>query len=275
MGRYFLMETLPHESAWPAEWTGRRRSGLLLFSAVFMGLVALGAVVGVVSEFFRGSVTGALIFAAVAIYFGHLSALGFNTYGGGRPRNDTTGVRPAPEGLVFTYGALPTYLLGAFVLLTTLALAGMATASVAQASTQGYLIGVVLAIMAILLIVFLVVFLRLAPGRVVIGPDGFHHRGLTFTHFVPWEAVNDVAALWAHAPVIFVHTIGSAATVTHNYLGRNTPGPQTLSPFDTVSGRWLAADPGLLLRALAYYIVNPADRAELASEAALQRVARR
>ncbi|HEY0001900.1 MAG TPA: PH domain-containing protein, partial [Actinoplanes sp.] len=117
------------------------------------------------------------------------------------------------------------------------------------------------------------VFLKLAPGRVVVGPDGVHHRGLTFTHFVPWDAVVDVAALWAQSPVILIRTIGSAETVTRNYLGRSTSGPQTLSPFDTVSGRWLAGDPAILLQTLAHYIVHPADRTELGDGTALQRIA--
>ncbi|WP_250007889.1 hypothetical protein [Actinoplanes sp. M2I2] len=80
-------------------------------------------------------------------------------------------------------------------------------------------------------------------------------------------------ALWANGLVIFLRTIGSSATVTRNYLGRSTPGPQALSPFDTMTGRWLEADPGLLLQTLAHYIVYPADPPELASEAALRRVA--
>nr|WP_221379115.1 hypothetical protein [Actinoplanes polyasparticus] len=266
------MQNLPYESAWPDEWTGRPRSGLLLFSAVFMGLLTVGAAAGVVSELRRGNAAGALIFVAMTVYLGHLAAIGLHSYGGGRHRRDTSGVRQGAEGLIFRYGALPTYLIGAFLALTTVALAGMAVVSAAQASASGVVICVVLTVLAILMLVFLVVFLRLAPGQVVIGPDGFHHRGLTFTHFVPWEAVNDVAALWAHSPVVFVRTIGSSATVTRNYLGRDTAGPQALSPFDTISGRWLAADPALLLRALAYYIVHPADRPELSTPAALHRI---
>ncbi|MCY1136402.1 hypothetical protein OWR29_00215 [Actinoplanes sp. Pm04-4] len=258
------MKILPYDSRWPPEWTGQRRSGILLFGGVFLGLIALGAV----SQLSRGP----FIFAVVAVYFGHLAAMSLHSYGGGRRRTDTTGVQETAEGLVFRYAAAPTYLVGAFSVLTIVALAGLSIAAAAQATVEGYVICVAVAVLAVLMLVFLVVFLRLAPGRVVIGPDGFHHRGLTFTHFVPWEAVSDVAALWAGSPVVFVHTIGSPRTLTHNYLGRDTAGPRTLSPFDTVSGRWLAADPGLLLRALAYYIGHPADRSELAAGTALRRV---
>ncbi|MEV4344547.1 PH domain-containing protein [Actinoplanes sp. NPDC049596] len=264
------METLPYASTWPAEWTGQRRSGLLLFGTVFMGLLTVGvAVLAVTSE----DLAGALIFAATAVYFAHLTALSLHSYRGGRHRSDTTGVRHEAAGLVFRYGAAPTYLLGAFVGMTVLALLGMSVRAAVQATTQGYVIAVVLALLAVVTGVFLAVFLKLAPGQVVVGPDGIHHRGLTFTHFVPWEAVVDVAALWAHSPVIFIRTIGSSATVTRNYLGRSTAGPQALSPFDTISGRWLAADPALLLQAVAHYIVHPQDRPELASDAALRRIA--
>jgi hypothetical protein len=273
MGRDLLMETLPYESAWPAEWSGQRRSGLLLFAAGFMGLFTAAVAAAAGWQLTRGDEVSAVVFAVVAIYLGHLTALSVHSYRGGRHRNDTTGVSQEPEGLVFRYGAAPTYLLSAFVGMTTVALAGMSVLSAAQATAQGYVMAAVLGGLAVFMAVFLVVLLKLAPGRVVVGPDGVHHRGLTFTHFVPWEAVVDVAALWAHSPVIFIRTIGSSATVTRNYLGRSTPGPQALSPFDTISGRWLAADPAILLQTLAHYIVHPADRRELGDGQALRRIA--
>lgn len=267
------METLPYESAWPPEWTTGRRSGLLLFSAVFMGLLTLGVAAGAVWESTRNDPANAVVFAAMAVYFGHLTALGLHSYRGGRHRGDTTGVRQEAAGLVFRYDAIPTYLLSAFLGMTTAALIAMGFVAAADATLQGYAVAAVLGGLAILTVVFLAVFLKLAPGQVVVGPDGVHHRGLTFTHFVPWEAVVDVAALWSHSPVIFIRTIGSSATVTRNYLGRSTPGPQALSPFDTISGRWLAADPAILLQTLAHYIVHPADRPELSDPAALRRIA--
>ncbi|WP_164842516.1 PH domain-containing protein [Actinoplanes solisilvae] len=267
------MRTIPYDSTWPSEWAGQRRSGLLLFGAVFLGLITLGIVTAALAQVTREDAVSALIFLAIAVYFGHLAALCFHAYSGGRPRTSTIGVREDSTGLVFTYGAVPTYLLTAFLGMTTIALILMAVFSAAQGTTQGYVVTAVLILLALFIAVVLAVVLRLAPGRVVVGPDGVHHRGLTFTHFVPWEAVTDVAALWAHSPVVFIRTIGSSATVTRNYLGRNTPGPQTLSPFDTISGRWLAADPGLLLQTLAHYIVHPADRRELGQGSALNRIA--
>jgi hypothetical protein len=273
MGRYLLMQTLPYDSRWPAEWTGQRRSGLLLFGAVFIGLFTLGTAAAAVRQITRGDPVGAVTLVAITVYFGHLTALSLHSYRGGARRNDTTGVRQEPDGLVFRYASAPIYLLTAFLGMTVVALIVLSIVSAARADTGGYAIAAVTGVLAILLIVFLAVMLRLAPGQVVVGPDGVHHRGLTFTHFVPWSAVTDVAALWAHGPVIFIRTIGSPETVTRNYLGRSTPGPQALSPFDTIIGRWLAADPALLLRTLAHYIVHPADRQELGSEAALRRIA--
>ncbi|XVU28054.1 hypothetical protein ACQPZJ_13720 [Actinoplanes sp. CA-054009] len=267
------METLPYASTWPDEWAGQRRSGLLLFGTVFMGLLTLGIAAAAVSLATGGDTGSTVVFAAIAVYFGHLTALSLHSWRGGRRRRDTTGVRQEVKGLVFRYGTTPTYLLGAFLGLTTVALAAMCVVSALRGGAQGWIVAAVLAIGAVLLAVFLAVFVKLAPGEVVVGPDGIHHRGLTFTHFVLWEAVVDVAALWAHAPVVFIRTIGSSGTVTRNYLGRSTAGPQALSPFDTISGRWLAADPALLLKAVAYYIVHPEDRRELGGGEALRRVA--
>ncbi|MFY1672040.1 hypothetical protein ACN27G_19005 [Plantactinospora sp. WMMB334] len=267
------MGSLPYASTWPTEWTGQRRSGLLLFGTLFLGLVTAAMAAGAVLQLSHGDTVGAVIFGAIAIYVGHLAALSLYSYRGGRHRSDTTGVLQEREGVVFRYGAAPTYLLGAFLAMTTVALFLMGVVAAGQATTQGYVIAGAFGVLALFMAAFLTVFLKLAPGRVVIGPDGFHHRGLTFTHFVPWDAVVDVAALWSHSPVIFVRTIGSPATRTRNYLGRSTTGPQALSPFDTISGRWLAADPALLLQALAHYIVFPSDRPELVNGAALRRIA--
>jgi Bacterial PH domain len=187
-----------------------------------------------------------LYLALVAVYVGHLAALCLHSWRGGRPRADDTGFRETPAGLEFRYGWVPTYLLGAFLGMTTVGLAVLTAVAVAD---RRWFVAALLGAAALFLVWFLVVFGKQAPGRVVVGPDGVHHRGLTFTHFVPWEAVVDVAALWDGAPVVALRTIGSPAIVTRNHLGA---GPAV----DQVHGRWLAADPVRLLRAVAHGIVT-------------------
>jgi hypothetical protein len=174
-------------------------------------------------------------------------------------------------GLTFRYGIAPTYWLTATMALTIVVLIGVTVVAVAQGGTQGYLIAAVLAVAALLAAAFLAVVLRLAPGQVVVSPDGIRHRGLTFTHDVPWHAVVDVVAVWANGPLVVIKTMTSADTVTRNYLGRSTDSRHNAS-FTTISGSWLAADPALLLQAIAYYLLHPDDRAELSTPTALHRI---
>jgi hypothetical protein len=72
---------------------------------------------------------------------------------------------------------------------------------------------------------------------------------------------------------IVIKTMPSPGTVTRNYLGRSGRGDQRMSPYATVSGSWLAADPALLLRTVAYYLLNPEHRAELGTQASLRWIA--
>lgn len=267
------MLTQPHEPSWPAEWTGQSRSGMAIFGAIFLGLLAAAAAAGAVWQLTTGGVLAAVILGGIAVYLGHIVGLGVRGLVGGRPRASTIGVRPGPGGLTFRYAAAPTYWLTATMALTIVVLAGLAALAGAQGGTQGYVMAAVLAVAALLIGVFLTVLLRLALGQVVVGPDGIHHRGLTFTHDVPWHAVVDVVAAWANGPLVVIKTMPSSDTVTRNYLGRSGAGRQGLLPFTTVSGSWLTADPALLLRAVAYYLLHPDHRAELRTDAALRRIA--
>lgn len=265
------MTTSPHQPSWPAEWTNQRRSGMAAFGAVFLGLLTLAAAAAAVWQAITGSGGAAAALAGVVVYLGHVTGLGLRARTSGRRRAGTTGVTSGPDGLTFRYGAAPTYWLTATTALTALVLAGLTVLAVAQGGAEGYLIAAVLAVAAVLAGVFLVVVLRLAPGRVVIGPDGIHHRGLTFTHHVPWHAVVDVVAAWTNGPLVVIKTMPAADTATRNYLGRSAGGRQSAS-FTTVTGSWLAADPALLLHAVAYYLLHPEDRAELGTPAALHRI---
>lgn len=245
---------------------------MVLFGSVVLGTLTAAAAGAAVWQIFRGEVLTALALAGVAAYLGHVFGLGLHGALPGRRRRDATGVTPSADGLTFRYAPAPTYWLAATTGLTTVLLVGATILAVGQGGIQGYVIAAVLALYAALLGWFFAVLLRLAPGRVVVGVDGIHHRGLTFTHDVGWHAVRDVVATWSNGPLVVIKTMPSPDTVTHNYLGWFRKGPQPLSPFTTVAGSWLASDPAALLRVVAYYLLNPDDRAELATAAALRRI---
>ncbi|MDW5330733.1 hypothetical protein [Plantactinospora sp. KLBMP9567] len=176
MGLDFLMVTQQHDSAWPAEWTGKPRSALVIFGTVLLSAFALAATAAALWQAVIGAAVSAVVLGVLAIYFGHIAGLGLHGIFDGRRRTDTAGVRQEPEGLVFRYAAAPTYWLSATVALTIVALVGICVVAVGQGGAQGYVIATVLAVAAILLGVFLAVFLRLAPGQVVVSADGIHHR---------------------------------------------------------------------------------------------------
>jgi hypothetical protein len=257
-----------YASTWPDEWTGQPRSGLLLFGTVFIGLLTLGTAAAAVWQAAEGDVGGTLGLAAITVYFGHLSAFCVHFYRGGRHRDDTTGVREESQGLVFRYASAPTYLLIALVVMTLAAMIAQTVASATRTDVKGYVIAVVGGVLEILLIMFLVVMVRLAPGRVVVGPDGIRHRGLTFEHVVPWSAVAGVTARWRQGPVIVIRTTAAPGKA-------RMFGPPALPPVVIISGPWLAGDPALLLRTLAHYTAHPANRPELGTEAALRRIVAR
>lgn len=247
---------------------------MAVFGAVFLGLLTLAATAGAVWQAVTGSGGTAAALAGVAVHLGHVTGLGVRAITSGTRRTGTTGVTSGSEGLTFRYSTAATYWLAATTALTALVLACLVVPAVAQGGAEGYLIAAVLAVAAVPAGVFLVVVLRLAPGRVVIGPDGIHHRGLTFTHDVPWHAVVDVVAAWANGPVVVIRAMPSADTATRDHLGRSAGGRPS-SSFTTVTGTWLTADPALLLHAVAHYLIHPEDRPELGTPAALHRIASR
>ncbi|WP_236045511.1 hypothetical protein [Paractinoplanes ovalisporus] len=258
------MEIFPYASPWPPEWTGHRRPRRLLFGVFYLGALALLAAAGAAWQILYDDPGQALFFAGLAALLGHVSALCVFAYRGGRRRPDTSGVRRTAAGLIFRYDGGASYVLSATLALVTLA-GGVYTA---VAATRGeYLPAALFGALTLVLLIFLVVLLRLMPGELVIGPEGVHHRGLTFTHFVPWIALTSATPGWERGPVITIGFIGSPDTRSRRLLGSLMSAPET------VSGRWLAADPSLALRALKHYIAYPEHRWELTTEAALRRIA--
>jgi hypothetical protein len=245
---------------------------MVVLGTVVLGAFTAAAAAAAVWQILQGDVVTALALAGVAAYLGHVFGLALHGVLAGRRRNDATGVTPTADGLTFRYAAAPTYWLAATTGLTTVLLVGATILAALQGGVQGYVIAAVLALGAALLGWFFVVLLRLAPGRVVVSVNGIHHRGLTFTHDVAWHAVRDVVAAWSNGPLVVIKTMPSSDTVTHNYLGWTRTSSRPLSPFTTVPGTWLAADPAALLRVVAYYLLNPDDRAELATAASLRRI---
>ncbi|MBU2663991.1 hypothetical protein KOI35_10870 [Actinoplanes bogorensis] len=248
---------------WPEAWVTRRRPRRLLFGVAYLGLVAAAAGAAAVWLGRDGDLFGVVLFGGGALLAGHVAAIGLHAYRGARRRDDGGGVSRTAAGLIFRYDGTATYLLTATLVLTDAALVYL---SVDAAGRGSYLPAAVWGVLAVPLVVLLLVVLRLMPGELVVGPDGVHHRGLTFTTRIPWIALTGATAGWDKGPVIRIGFIGSPDIRTRRVLGSFMSAPET------VSGRWLAADPALALLALTHYIRHPEDRWELTTEASLRRL---
>ncbi|GAB2599899.1 hypothetical protein Aab01nite_65860 [Paractinoplanes abujensis] len=247
----------------PPEWTGHRRPRRMLFGVLYLGALAALALTAAGWQLLYDDAGQAVFFGALAVFLGHLAALCLFGYRGTRRRPGTSGIRRTAAGLIFPYAGGATYLVAATLFLTTAAAAGYATVA-AQRGT--WLIAALFGVIALPLLVLLIVILRMVPGEVVIGPRGVHHRGLTFTHFIPWIALTSATPVWRRGPMIAVSFVGSPDTRSRDFLGRPMTTPET------ISGRWLAADPGMVLGALKHYIAHPEHRWELTTDAAMERI---
>lgn len=256
----------PYASPWPPEWTGHRRSRRLLFGFTYLGALTVLSTAAAGWQLLYDDAGQAVFFAGLALFLGHLAGLCLSAYRSGRRRADTAGVRRTAAGLIFPYASGTTYLVTATLAMTTLAAGGYAIV----AGLRGdWLVAALFGVVALPLLAYLIVVLRLVPAELVIGPDGVHHRGLTFTHFIPWIALTWARPAWDSGPVIAVGYVGSADTRSRDYLGRSMSSPET------VNGRWLAADPALALAALQHYIAHPEHRWELTTDEALPRITAR
>ncbi|MBL7258511.1 hypothetical protein [Paractinoplanes lichenicola] len=247
----------------PPEWSGHRRPRRMLFGVLYLGALAALAFVAAGWQLLYDDAWQAVYFAGLAVFLWHLALLCLFGYRFGR--RTSPGVRRTAAGLIFPYAGSPTYLVTATLFMTTAAAAGYA---VVAARRESWLVAALFGVIGAPLLVLLTVILRMIPGEVVIGPQGVHHRGLTFTHFVPWIALTSASPMWDRGPMIAVGFVGSSDTRSRDFLGRPMSAPEM------ISGRWLAADPGVVLGALKHYIAHPEHRWELTTDASLERLAR-
>jgi hypothetical protein len=112
---------------------------------------------------------------------------------------------------------------------------------------------------------------RIVRGQVVLTLQGVRYRSIFQDEFVPWTDALSVSAEYEHhGPVITLHaTPGAVRRCMTSWLAfRRKPSPGPIK----IRGRTLAVDPALLYHTLEYYLSRPEGRAELATDAAVQRV---
>ncbi|MDV6012954.1 hypothetical protein [Haloechinothrix sp. LS1_15] len=121
---------------------------------------------------------------------------------------------------------------------------------------------------------------RYGRGYVLVTQHGVFQRGWTFWSYLPWSAVESISAIQTDGPdiVIFANDDAPWEREQLTKLWRQDRLPEltledgySLKPTMVIQGKFLEADPALVLAMLGYYANDPKARAELGSQRALDR----
>lgn len=264
---------------WPDSWrrdaAPRFRVSLAVI-AILLVIAPLGIAVTLYSEQ-RG------VAAWYAVAFAALGALAFWIGVESRLRLRRDGVEPITEieidgqrGLKIPYSRrihiLITVFMAAFALL-------FVTATVGSVGKGDYFWGA----FAVLFGSFPVLLLRgkYALGYVLVTSDGVLHRGWTFQSFLPWSGIDMIHPMQTDGPDILItardETPWEPVQLTRLWRADKpveipSDDGRGRKPAIHIPGKYLAADPAIVLAVLVYYGKRPEARTELASGAALRRV---
>ncbi len=259
----------------PAEWSGGQLPGAARATVVFLVILSIGLVVAAVVAFAGDDPAGGVISTVAALILGHVAGFGLWVWRTPRRSGRTGTLSATPDGATgvrFGYWFWTYYWFTGLLLIGVLALLALAVVGGASGAPAGGIIAIPAGIAALALGWVLVTVLRLAPGGITMSPAGVYHRSLTFTHFVPWEAVVAVDAGWLGTPVIVVKALPTPEMRVHRYTGRFGTAELRLIPYMAVRSYWLATDPATVYHALAFYQAYPRLRAELGTQSALDRI---
>lgn len=137
-------------------------------------------------------------------------------------------------------------------------------------------VSVCLAIVALVCLLFLVEVAlgRLRPGGLTLGPDGVRYRGWFVESYLPWMSVAGVRAVNHGYPETWIEGVEGGAWARRRTSRWIPFGRIPEVPRIEVDSRCFAAEPVLLHRILVFYASHPQYRAELGTEASLDRIRR-
>ncbi|MEU4157730.1 hypothetical protein [Actinoplanes sp. NPDC026670] len=255
-------------------WKGTGPGRLIGVSIAFGALLALSfvafAVYGLVTE----DRLGALISLVVAVYFGHLAAIGDANFWRPRRVRRPSAVVAENGGLTFRFSSWARVLAATNLLLTAAVLILFGVGIVGDGDT----VSVVAAIVAFAAAAWLLLSsLRLwlgGRGRLRVSPDGLEHRSLGLVHRLPWHSIVDVIpATIGNAPAVVVLPSAAAPVdVVFAWFTRIGGRRGFRLPSMILRGMWLAGETETVYQTLRHYHANPTHRTELATEAARQRI---
>lgn len=200
----------------PPEWAPRGRNLLVRLGVVLLAMLTLGALARAVALATGGELATASGVAYAAVLLGHVVALSWQL---GRKRS-VSRPHPAPPvpgttdlgepGVCFRHSAAGRYLLSAVLLIGAVGSIGIALGILSSGDGGGTGLSVVMLTCGVVLLGFVVVTLGGGTRRVVLAEKCLYHRGLTFTHALPWDSIADVAPQYLdRVPAIVVKAVPS------------------------------------------------------------------
>lgn len=112
---------------------------------------------------------------------------------------------------------------------------------------------------------------RIRRGRIVLTRDGIYHEGGTFSSFLAWDTLAGVKAVDNGVPEVLAVAYSNAPWQRRQLAKLWKIDKLPPVPMIEIDTTRLAADPVIVYHLVKFYVENSTSRAELGTEASLQR----
>lgn len=259
---------------WPAEWreTIELRYYLSIGYLVLLAACGLGAGVYLLSADTPGALKYCVVFAAVCA----ATALGgyatrFDRRRSGARNIEHVRTHAGVGALKIPYSSM---VFGSYALTMGLIAVGF-TFGVVDSARNDAVGGIVICAALGLTFASLPLAMltgRFARGYLLITPEGVLQRGWTFSSYLPWDAIIDVAPRYRQGPYISVLAATNASWQGQQIHKLWKQDRLPTRPEIVVPAKFLGADPAIAYAILQHYNANPATRSELSDSATIDRL---
>lgn len=267
--------SLPKPAEWPSNVAGR---GKYLLSVLMMVALSVGSVLAAVGFVAIGEPGGLKYGLAFALFFALIAGFGYVSHL--HPANRESDISIARHAghpvMELRYAGAPFYLLVGLVLcvLSVCVMAAVDFATADGSVVAGKVAAALVAAAALFFGSFIVLVGtgRLSRGRILLSQEGILQRGHAFMSSFAWDVLAGVKAAHNGTPEVLVVAYSNAPWHRGQLsrlwkLDKLPPVPLIeidCSKFDI--------DPNLVFHLVKFYVENPSARAELGTDACLQRM---
>ncbi|SDP56195.1 hypothetical protein SAMN04487905_105218 [Actinopolyspora xinjiangensis] len=181
-------------------------------------------------------------------------------------------VIPYSRGLTSTYVVMTASMLALFGFFATISLLIITDDGSGDGSMILLFVASGTATLYLLLLVVEALRGALSRGVLALAPTGVYHRSWAFTSFFSWESVISVTAGTTGGQLITAAVYDNSTPYFHRRSRMWRQPELSLAPHLGVQGVNLSVDPALAYHALHYYQRHPEMRAELGSQAGVDRI---